>query len=73
MKWTRNIPTVEGWYWRFIPWEDDHHKAVVVFLRKKHDGTMYMHGEPLDSHDIENDWWAGPLVIPDEFEKGNAP
>ena len=55
MKWTRNIPTVEGWYWRFIPWEDDHHKAVVVFLRKKHDGTMYMHGEPLDAHDIEND------------------
>lgn len=60
MKWTKEKPTVPGWYWkREITW--DHLNSSIVYIR------LYAGKLCIENWQIPDDAeWAGPLSEPKE-------
>lgn len=83
MKWTENLPTVEGWYWRVQSWEGKRitagaaislcHVALVhgSMLLYDEDDLLYGDGDtrrsPLTYSTVTFLWW-GPIAQPEPPE-----
>ena len=60
LKWTKEKPTKDGWYWF-------RHKAFNTYIAKVTCGGTILFGQYFNVKDINNDAeWAGPIPEPEE-------
>lgn len=57
MKWTKERPTVEGWYW----YRDDNRAAQIVGVGKR---AGFMDGKVVELDELSGEW-AGPIPPPE--------
>lgn len=68
MKWTREPPTAEGWYWVFNRDLDD--EPVTARVQKDGDGDITVAVHLSEYFDSIDDWslsgafWMGPIEVP---------
>lgn len=70
MNWTKDRPTVEGYYWTLLPW-DGAVPTIAHVHREGSRGLAASWGEDWDLlEDVHEDMkWAGPLGPPEDPKK----
>ena len=66
MKWSKELPTKSGWYWRASSVEWCMYQATVCEVEISEDGFLVWYGESLCSMEDPSpgDLWAGPIPEP---------
>ncbi len=59
MKWTREVPTVAGWYW----WREKSGAPPTTLLLEMQDGEMHCMTWEDAPEDMGGEWY-GPLEVP---------
>ncbi len=74
MIWTKEKPTVSGWYWIFSSSRNDYVEMVFVTYDAELGYQITFSGEDFNhswSERVDDWWWMGPIVPPSSPEQVN--